>query len=111
MLRFLRSSWCIVLAGVLVIMIVVGFNIYDANVDKNKGYTSEDVKNMSVTKININTASKDELCTLPSIGETTALSIIDYRELNGSFKSIEEIKNVKGIGEQTYLKIKAHITV
>ena len=60
--------------------------------------------------ININTASIEELMTLPSIGESKAKSIIEYRE-NTKFTSIEEIKNVSGIGEALFEKIKAHITI
>lgn len=62
------------------------------------------------TKININTASKEELESLPSIGKTKAESIIKYRE-NNKFNSIEDIKNVNGIGDSLYEKIKDNIEV
>ena len=62
-------------------------------------------------KVNINTASKEKLETLPGIGETTAQKIIDYREANGKFKTIEDIKNVSGIGESKYESLKDKITV
>lgn len=61
--------------------------------------------------ININTASLEELTKINGIGETKAKSIIEYREKNGAFKSIEEIKNVKGIGEKTFEKLKDSITI
>jgi len=61
--------------------------------------------------ININTADIDTLVKLPGIGEVKAKAVIQYREQNGPFKSIEEIKNVKGIGEATFLKIKDRIRV
>lgn len=60
--------------------------------------------------ININTASKDELMTLPNVGEKRAQAIIDYRE-NKKFESIEEIKSVTGIGEKYYQSMKDLITV
>jgi len=61
-------------------------------------------------KININNASKSSLETLPGIGPSTAQKIIDYRQENGDYSSIEEIKNVPGIGEVTYDEIKDLIT-
>lgn len=61
--------------------------------------------------VNINTASKDEFMTLDGIGEAKANKIIEYRETNGLFESIEDIKNVSGIGDKMYEAIKEHITV
>ena len=61
--------------------------------------------------VNINTATKEELMTLSSIGESKAEKIIEYRNTNGLFKTIEEIKNVSGIGDKLYVAIKAYITV
>lgn len=62
-------------------------------------------------KININTATQTELETLPGIGSSTALKIINYRKENGKFKSIEDIKNVNGIGDSKYNKIKDMIKI
>lgn len=62
-------------------------------------------------KININTATENMLITLPSIGKTIAKSIIEYRENNGPFTDIAQIKNVKRIGDKTFEKIKNKITV
>lgn len=61
--------------------------------------------------ININSASKDLLDTLPGVGPSTAQSIIDYRTSTGSFESIEDIMNVTGIGEATFNEIKDLITI
>ena len=60
--------------------------------------------------ININTATKEELQKINGIGESKANNIIKYRENNGNFKSIEEIKNVEGIGDNLYETIKIYIT-
>lgn len=62
------------------------------------------------SKININTCTKEELMTLPGIGEVLAGRILDYREQN-LFKTIDDIKNVSGIGEKKYDSIKELITV
>lgn len=62
-------------------------------------------------KININTAGVEELTTLTGIGESRAKSIIEYRQANGSFKSIEDIMLINGIKESVYEKIKDNITV
>ena len=61
--------------------------------------------------ININTAGTEELDTLDGIGPAYAQRIVDYRTANGPFLTIEEIQNVKGIGEVTFSKIKDSITV
>ena len=68
----------------------------------------DDIKN---NKININKASLEELKLLPSIGEAKAQAIIDYRNSVGIFNSIEDIKNVSGIGDNLFDKIKDLITV
>ncbi len=70
-------------------------------------YTYDDNK----TKISINRADVNKLIELPGIGEKTAIKIIQYRDTYGFFKSIEEIKNISGIGEKKYAKIKDLITV
>ena len=62
-------------------------------------------------KVNINTASQSELDSLPGIGPALAQNIIDYREENGGFKSIEELQNVKGIGDAKYDDIKDNVTI
>lgn len=83
----------------------------DTNLYITKENTNtEDTKNTS-KKININNATQTELETLPGIGPSIALKIIDYRKENGKFIKIEDIKNVSGIGENKYLKIKDLIKV
>ena len=62
-------------------------------------------------KISINKATKKELMTLTGIGESKANSIIDYRTTKGPFKSLEDIKKVKGIGDSIFAKIKDYITL
>lgn len=62
-------------------------------------------------KININLCTKEELLTIKGLGEVKAQAIIDYRELNGLFTSIESIMKVSGIGTSTFEKIKDYITI
>lgn len=97
----------------------------DAKIDNSKSVgieikgdtkkTNDEVIEQEEKKINdlisINKATKEELTELPSIGEAKALKIISYREENGLFKSIEEIKNVSGIGDALFEKIKDYISI
>ena len=71
---------------------------------------TSDSKDSSKDKININKASKEELMSLPNIGDKRADSILEYRESN-TFETIEDIKNVNGIGEKFYQSLKDLITV
>jgi competence protein ComEA len=61
--------------------------------------------------INLNTATADQLETLPGIGQKTAERIIEYRTKSGGFKRIEDLMNVKGIGEKSFLKLKPLVSV
>ena len=70
----------------------------------------EQVENINI-KININTATSAELQTLSGIGEGTAQKIVEHRQLNGRFNTIEDIKNVSGIGEAKFETIKEYICV
>ena len=61
--------------------------------------------------INLNTASVAQLETLPGIGKSTAERILEYRQKNGWFKKIEDLMNVRGVGEKSFLKLKPLVTV
>ncbi len=71
---------------------------------KNEGENSTNI-------ININTANAEQLTSLTGIGEAKAKAIIEYRNVNGAFKSIDDIMEVSGIGESVFVKIKDHITI
>lgn len=74
-------------------------------------FTYEEGNNNNSHMVNINTASREELMTLPGIGESKADSIISYRNENGRFNSIEDIMKISGIKEGAFEKIKSYITV
>ena len=61
--------------------------------------------------VNINTASVAEFEELPGVGAKTAARIIEYRQKNGPFKKVEELMNIRGIGEKNFLKLKPQLTV
>ena len=61
--------------------------------------------------VNLNTATAAELESLPGIGKSTAQRILEYRQKSGGFKKVEELMNVKGIGEKSFLKLKPLVTV
>ena len=82
-----------------------------SNGSSNDNKTSGNSIDAQSNIVNINTATQTELETLPGIGPSLALRIIEYRKENGKFNNIEEIKNVKGIGEAKYDDIKKHIKV
>jgi comEA protein len=67
--------------------------------------------NKAADKVNINSASSDDLQKLPQIGPKIAQRIIDFRKQNGPFKKAEELMKVSGIGEKVYAKLKDLITV
>ena len=72
---------------------------------------SQNSNSSQVKIININKADSNELQELKGIGESTATAIIQYREENGDFETIEDIKNVQGIGENKFELIKDYIKV
>ena len=63
------------------------------------------------TPVNLNTATVSDLQALPGVGVATARLIIEHREKNGGFKKVEELMNIKGIGEKSFLKLKPMVTV
>ena len=87
--------------------LIIIYNINDEDRDNTNYALENDTESNNI--ININTATESELQSIPGVGEVKAKSIIIYREKNGGFKKIEEIKSVDGIGEKTFEKIKEFI--
>lgn len=94
---------------------VQDMNLLDGMIEQGSNLSIDSSnQNSSIAKtafVNINTASMEELMTLPGIGESKANSIITYRKENGTFKSIEELKNIEGIKDGVFQKISDLITI
>lgn len=103
----------ILITGVIFIFLMIGACVFFAIRDNKEtpSYSVSDIQNMDIEAININTADSQTLQLLPGIGEETANKIIQYREENGGFKSVEELTKVKGISEQAFQLLKVYITV
>lgn len=84
-----------------------------SNLIPTKPYEPEDLpaREMIGTKININTASVETLAVLPGIGVTTAALIVDYREQNGPYEHIEQLRLIEGFGEKRFNDIAKYVTV
>ncbi len=89
--------------------IYIPYSIEELEPDFTTKYSENSTETSDI--ININTANKEELKTLPQVGDSTADKIIDYRTKNGPFKSIDEIKNVSGIGDKTFEELKDLISI
>ena len=65
----------------------------------------------AIPTVNVNTATAEQFEALPGIGPSTAKRIVSYREKNGPFKKLEDLMNVQGIGEKSFLKLRPHLSV
>ncbi len=90
---------------------VIGGMVVPASVPAQDPASPRPVEARASAPVNLNAASADQLEALPGIGPQTAARIVEYRQKHGGFKKIEELMNVKGIGEKSFLKIKPLITV
>lgn len=103
------------LAGMFIGRNIVGgpiqTSVLTTPVTSQSSESASSVPAASQGKVNINTATLEELMTLEGIGETYAQRIIDYRNVNGPFTNIAQIKNVSGIGDKRFEAIKDFITV
>lgn len=120
-----EKSVLLFLAAVVLIGMAIGYlgkilpsqensaNISSQKIAASKvnGSTSLTTIASTALRVNLNKASLDQLVGLPGIGEALAGRILDYRDTAGGFKSIEEIKKVKGIGESKFAAIKDRLSV
>lgn len=118
-----KNEKILISIGMIMFAMLIGYNAFftpkmpsvvqnsgDIIADKHKEDSNQ--KASKNYKINLNTASEEELIeNLDGIGPAMAKRIIEYRETNGGFSSIEELMNIKGIGEKRFEKLKNSVTV
>ena len=90
---------------------IVGGDAIEVQAQTAQGGASGNGQTATDDRININTASEADLCSIPGIGATRAAAVVAYRQEHGVFASVEDIMNVSGIKEGTYAKIKDRIKV
>jgi competence protein ComEA len=107
-----------VVVSTLVVIVLVGGALYTARISEGAPkvvYTAslEEIHDESQDplKIDINTADVEELDELPEVGPSTAESIVEYRRLNGDFRSVDDLEEIPGIGPATLEKIEPFATV
>lgn len=93
-----------VLISVLLIINIVNYTVWKSNKKSYALIIEEEMR-----QISINNANEEQLEMLPGIGPALARRIVEFREKNGEFKKIEDIKKVKGIGEKLFERIKSYI--
>ena len=93
---------------VLLLTLSVAIPMWTASADARR---AQDSKPSAVALVNLNTATAEQLDRLPGVGAKTAALIIEYRQKNGGFKKIEDLMNIRGIGEKSFLKLRPLITV
>lgn len=113
MRKILSSKKALIIITVIAVVVISFFAYFEAikSTPHKRAYASEQIEAMEIEYVNINTADVEELCSIKALSEKQAQGIVDHREKFGEFKSIEEIKNVKSIGDKTYESIKLLIKI
>lgn len=117
-MNFRKEEKILLLIAIVIIGVIVGYNAFYIAEPQQEMVVYVDTKEESYIvsspqneRININTATKEELVSLKGIGDIIADRIISYREENGLFAQTSDIMQVKGIGEGVYEEIESQITV
>lgn len=103
----------VVIASVMALMLASApvLHAQDAPRSASKSSSGSRARATASAPVNINSATAAQLQTLPGVGAGTAQRILEYRQKNGSFKKVEELMNVKGVGEKSFLKLKPLVVV
>jgi competence protein ComEA len=106
-------SLCVASAIALVFVLTEpsGNPLAQSSSQSQSSQSSSPAQAPAAAPLNLNTATVTELAKLPGIGPAVAARIVEHRQKTGGFKKIEELMNVKGIGEKTFLKLKSLVTV
>ncbi len=114
-------SWAVVMLMLLAVVGTAAFSlppfleakgvVYTESTKKTTRMTTATAKTVPQKKINLNTATAAELMTIPGIGEGYAARILEYREKNGPFREVDELMNIKGIGEKRFKKWSPYLSV
>ena len=96
---------------VIAVLVALGLSVATVSAQGNSQRASASSAASASAPINLNTATVAQLETLPGIGKSTAERILEYRQKNGSFKKVEDLMNVRGVGEKSFLKLKPLVTV
>jgi competence protein ComEA len=95
----------------MVVLVILGLGAAAHAGQETPRRTASAAKASTSGPVNLNTATVTQLEALPGIGKSTAERILEYREKSGGFKKIEDLMNVRGIGEKSFLKLKPLVTV
>jgi competence protein ComEA len=95
----------------MVVLLILGVGIAAQAEQRASAQTTPAAKTSASGPLNLNTATVAQLEALPGIGKSVAERILQYREKSGGFKKVEDLMNVRGIGEKSFLKLKPLITV
>jgi competence protein ComEA len=95
----------------MVALLVLGLGVVSRAAQESPRRAAPTASATAGAMVNLNTATVAQLESLPGIGKSTAERILEYREKSGGFKKIEDLMNVRGIGEKSFLKLKPLVTV
>ena len=96
---------------VMVVLLILGLGVAAQAGQRASERTAPAAKASASGPLNLNTATVAQLEALPGIGKSVAERILEYRDKSGGFKKVEDLMNVRGIGEKSFLKLKPLVTV